>query len=92
MKKRIFALSVVWILAACGSKVEGAYANGSLAFNFKSDGKVATTLFGTPVETPYRIEGDTIKFHIPGGGNEIVLTKQADGSLNHPALGKFVKK
>lgn len=88
--KKLFLLSIVLLLSACGSKLDGTY-SGLLDLTFKPNGKVSMVMAGVETETPYEVDGDKIKFRFQGG-SDTVLTLKNGGVLDGGILGKFTKK
>lgn len=87
---RVFAmLAVCVLLAACGSKVKGVYADSTGALSADFDGSnVKMTMAGaTMPPMAYTVEGKTIK--VSGGD---AMTINDDGSLTGPGGLKLVKK
>lgn len=78
-------------LSGCGSRLSGTYesANGVMTVEFRS-GKAYLTMPLATVEAPYEVDGDKVILHRVAGVN-LVLTRNADGSLQGP-LGKLTKK
>jgi hypothetical protein len=83
---------MTFVLTGCPSKIDGKYqnANGTFSIELKS-GKASITapLLGT-LETPYEVNGDkiTLKYQ----GEDLVLTRNSDGSLEGGLFGKLTKK
>ncbi len=84
-------LTAMLLLAACGAKVEGTYADptGLTKYEFVSGGKVYVSLLGVKTEMKYEVDGRHVKI-ITGESNQ-VLTLLDDGSLEGP-LGIKLKK
>lgn len=93
----LLAMSLSLSLFGCGpkdqvkSQLDGVYSSAMGNFTFNPNGTVSAVMAGNLVETPYHIDGDRITFRFPGG-NDVILTKMADGNLNGGILGKFTKK
>jgi len=80
------------LLAACGAKLEGTYADpmGLSKYEFRPGGKVYVSLLGAKTEMKYEIDGSNVKILGAGGANQ-VLTLLEDGSLEGP-LGIKLRK
>ncbi len=71
-------------LAACGSSLDGTYADesGSLKYTFDSDGTVQHDMMGmAKMEMKYEVDGDEIKIFSEGGGPTVIMTLKEDGSI-----------
>jgi outer membrane lipopolysaccharide assembly protein LptE/RlpB len=90
--KRLFLLSAALLLAACGSKLDGTYTDGSgmMSYTFKSNGKMAQTVMGTEVEMNYEVDGNKVKLITPQG--KLVMTLLEDGSIQGPMGMKLTKQ
>lgn len=81
--KKLILLSAVLLLAACGSKLNGTYADpsGSIAYTFSSNGKVIQSMLGAEIEMNYEVDGNKLKL---GGadGVSMVLTLVDDNSIS----------
>ena len=90
--KKFLSLALVLLLLACGSKVDGTYADkaGLISYTFKSNGKVSQTSMGMTIEMNYEVEGDKIKL-MAAQGVSIVMTLKEDGSIEGP-LGNLTKQ
>ncbi|MFI0545556.1 MAG: hypothetical protein ACH34Y_01365 [Brachymonas sp.] len=84
----LLALSV--LLAACGAKIDGTYADemGVTSYTFKS-GKVIVSALGMGTEMDYKVEDNKVKITSPQG--TMVMDILADGSIQGP-LGMTLKK
>ena len=84
----LLALSV--LLAACGAKIDGTYADdmGVTTYTFKS-GKVIVSALGMGTEMDYKVEDNKVKITSPQG--TMVMDILADGSIQGP-LGMTLKK
>jgi outer membrane lipopolysaccharide assembly protein LptE/RlpB len=89
--KKLFLLSVVLLLSACGSKLDGTYAdkNGMLSYTFKSNGKTYQSAMGMEVELDYEVDGNKIKLVTPQGN--MIMTLLDDGSIESP-MGILTKQ
>lgn len=90
--KKIFLLSIVLLLSACGSKIEGTYVSDRTleSLTFKSNGTVTEMIADMKVgDFPYQVNGDQIK--IDGLTTSFILKKDGsiDGGIIH---GRFTKK
>lgn len=93
MKKiivRTWMLASLALLAACGSGINGTYADstGMMKFKFEGD-KVTQSAMGIQVEMKYEVDGDKVKILNPQG--TLVMTRQSDGSILGP-LGIVLTK
>ena len=90
MKKLVLACCVL-LLTACGSKLDGTYADqmGMSKYTFKSNGKVVVDTFGFASELLYEVDGDKLKIDGPQGN--MLLTIKDDGTINGP-MGIVLKK
>ena len=93
MKKLLLTLLLpaLALLAACGAKIDGTYADemGVTSFTFKS-GKVVMSAMGMSEEADYKVEDNKIKIKTPKG--EVEMNILADGSLPGPLNMKLVKR
>ncbi len=92
--KLLFLLVAALLLSACGSKLDGTYADdsGLINYTFESNGKVTQSTLGTyEVEMNYEVEGNKIKILIPQE-DSLVLTLQDDGSIQGPMGFKLSKQ
>jgi hypothetical protein len=103
-QKLLCALTAAFVLAAClivvgchGKSVEGSTytdPNGVMTLTFK-DGKANLTMIGQQAgpPVPYEMSGDKVTIHAgaAGGGGDLVLIVNDDGSLQGP-MGKLTKK
>lgn len=91
--KKLFLLSIVLLLSACGSKIEGTYVSASnilevTSLTFKSNGKLSIqSKKAAEFEVPYSEDGDKITAGVP-----FLLVRAKDGSIYSPQLGTFTKK
>lgn len=99
MSARIAPLAVMvafgLTLAGCGDGFSGStYADeGGTKVEFRSGDKVFVTLIGTTMEGTYKVDGDKVTLIPAGGGGNLVLTKQDDGTLDGGLMvGKLKKK
>lgn len=78
-------------LSGCRSRLSGTYesANGVMTVEFHS-GKAYLTMPLATVEVPYEVDGNKVILQHVAGVN-VVLTRNADGSLQGP-MGKLTKK
>lgn len=76
------------LLAACSGGISGTYEGGLGTIRFES-GKAYATLMRASREMDYRVDGDKIVLRSPEG--DLVLTRDADGSLDTP-WGKMKKR
>ena len=85
----VLALSV--LLAACGAKIDGTYADdmGVTTYTFKS-GKVIVSALGMGTEMDYKVEDNKVKITSPQG--TMVMDILADGSIQGPLGIKLKKK
>lgn len=102
--KKLFFFSIVLLLTACGSKLDGTYTQDILAnpalgtrnkeihITFKSNGKASTNIMLDlgEMELPYEIDGDQITIHFQNGAPIWKLNK--DGSIDGGMFGIFTKK
>jgi hypothetical protein len=81
---------VTLIMTGCTPKLDGKYenANGIMSVEFQSGKAYVGTILGQ-VEAQYEVNGDkvTLKYQ----GENVVLTRNSDGSLEGP-MGKMTKK
>ena len=89
----LFLLFSALLLSACGSKLDGTYADesGMMNYTFKSNGKVSQSAMGTEVEMNYEVDGNKIKVLMPQGVS-MVMTLQDDGSIKGPMGMKLTKR
>lgn len=89
--KKLILVCCVLLLAACGSKLDGAYADemGISKYTFKSNGKVVVETFGFASELLYEVAGDKLKINGPQGN--LLLTINDDGTISGP-MGIVLKK
>lgn len=82
----IISLLAVW-LTACGSGLDGTYAdaNGIYHYVFEPNGKVKIREQGQMQEYDYQLEGDQILIDL-SEENEEVLVVNEDGSLSPKGL------
>lgn len=104
VQKSLSALTAAFVLAAClivvgchGKSVEGSTygdPSGAMTLTFK-DGKATLSMIGQQAgpPVPYEMSGDKVTIHAgaAGGGGDLVLIVNDDGSLQGP-MGKLVKK
>lgn len=92
MQKLGLALAMAVLLAACGSSVEGTYADeaGVTRDTFKSNGKVSLNTMGVETELDYSEEDGKVKLGSPQGA--LVMSILEDGSLQGPMGIKLVKQ
>ena len=88
--KKIFMLILITQLIACSRGIEGTYSDsmGISKYEFKKNGIVIITSFGSMVETEYEIDGDKLKINGPKG--TLVLTILENGAIKGP-LGLSLK-
>lgn len=84
------ALLATLLFAACSGGLNGSYEGGMATISFAA-GKADISLMGNTIETDFSVDGNKIKLHAPGGGPDVVLTRNADGSLDTP-WGTMKKK
>jgi outer membrane lipopolysaccharide assembly protein LptE/RlpB len=89
--KHLLTLAVLFVLAACGSKLEGTYTDqmGVASYTFTSDGKVISETMGMKFEQKYELDGKQIKIVMPTGA--MVMTLNEDGSIDGLGM-KLTKK
>ncbi len=92
--KKIFLIPVLalsTVLAACGAKLDGTYADemGVSSYTFKS-GKVVVSALGMGTEMDYKVEDNKVKIVSPQG--TMVRNILADGSIEGPMGIKLVKQ
>lgn len=92
MSKKLLLALILALLAACGAKLEGTYADpsGIAKYDFQSSGKVYVSLLGVTTEQKYEIDGKQVRILLSGG--TLILTMQEDGSLEGPAGIKLKKQ
>lgn len=89
IRTRLLApLLATLLLTACGSGMNGTWEGGMGSIKFES-GKAYATLMQVTREMDYRTDGDKIILRSPEG--DLVLTRDADGSLDTP-WGKMKKR
>lgn len=90
--KKLFVLSALLLLTACGSKLDGTYVQKSAYVTFKSNGKAYTNMsLGLgEVAYPYEMDGNKITVHLPNATP--VWTLKEDGSIDAGILGTFTRK
>ncbi|KRH79549.1 hypothetical protein FERRO_06170 [Ferrovum sp. JA12] len=94
--KKIFLLSILLSLSACGSKLDSSKLDGTYVSDFTKssytfkNGTVIESRNGMKLdESPYLIDGDAIKIH----GFPFTLFKDGTEDLNGgSAFGRLVKK
>lgn len=91
--KKLLALLALTLLAACGPKIEGTYADkiGLTEYEFRSGGKVYLRTLGTETELKYSLDGDKVTIELPTGGNQ-VFTLLENGHLQGPLNISLEKK
>jgi hypothetical protein len=79
----------VFVLAGCGSKLDGTYADdsGMTRYEFNPSGKVTQTTMGVQMEMHYKVEGKSVKIVTPQA--TLVLTLLDDGSIQGPMGLRF---
>ncbi|MFA5017226.1 MAG: hypothetical protein WC504_06745 [Methylobacter sp.] len=90
--KKLFLLSAVLLLSACGPKLDGTYTDnmGITSYTFESNGKMTQSIMGVAIEMNYEVDGNKVKLIAPQG--TFVLTLLEDGSIQGPMGSKFVKQ
>lgn len=89
--KKLFLVSMILLLSACGSKLDGTYKNNDgLQLTFNSNGTVSTTMLDMEMELSYEVNGNKIKVQFPQGDQ--IWTLKEDGSIDAGFLGKYTKK
>lgn len=88
--KMFILLFAVLFLSACGSKLDGTYADRYSKLTFKSNGKVIQSAMGMEVESNYEVEGSKVKLITTQG--TLLLTILEDGSIQNPMGGKLTKQ
>ncbi len=91
---RVFAMTAVCVLlASCGPKVKGTYADpsGAMSFNFDGSNVTATMAGQTSPAVPYTVDGNKVKMKNAGGTDD-EFTIESDGSLSGPGGMKLIKK
>lgn len=88
MKKILVAFTTVFLLSACGSKIDGVYTDqtGIAEFKFKPDGTVQ--MMGT--EMKYEVVGKEVKVAAPQG--KLIFDIIDDDTLSSDLMGKLKKK
>ena len=89
--KHVLTLAVLFVLAACGAKLDGTYTDqmGIVSYTFTPDGKVTSETMGIKFEQKYELDGNKVKIVMPTGA--MVMTLNEDGSIDG-AVGKLTKK
>ena len=94
---KLIAISIfVFVLSACGSKLDGVTYEqhnqilGTTSLKFESKGRVYLSMAGTETELKYEVDGNKVKLITPQG-NQILMLQQ-DGSLDGWPTGKLLKK
>lgn len=79
------------LLAACGSKLSGEYADksGAVSYTFESGDKVLMSAIGIETEGTYEVDGNKVR--VENNGQNIIFTILEDGSLKTP-FGNLKKK
>ena len=95
LRKTMLAGSVVWALlafAGCAYNPDGRYesANGAMVVEFKSGKALVTLLTAGTKELNYEVKGDRVILNLEG--DRVTLTRNKDGSLESPTVGKLTKK
>lgn len=90
--KKLLVLCACLLLTACGSPVEGTYADqmGMTTYTFKGKDKVYMSVMGNETELKYSVDDDKIKIEGPQGN--MIFTRNDDGSLIGPMGMKLVKQ
>jgi outer membrane lipopolysaccharide assembly protein LptE/RlpB len=95
---KFFTLGLLTLLlAACGSKLDGIYADARTPpmyeLKFKSNGTVIQSLMGMEAELKYEVEDKSVKL-ITGDNSagKLVLKLRDDGSIEHPMMGLLSKR
>lgn len=86
------ALLATLLLAACGGGLSGTYSDpmGITSYTFQPNGKVEMNAMGASMELKYEVDGNKVKFVLPGGAAQ-VLTINSDGSISGPGGIKLTK-
>jgi len=89
--RKICVLTMLFLLSACGSKLNGEYADktGAVSYTFKSGDKVLMSTIGIETEGRYEVDGNKVK--VESNGQNIIFTILEDGSLKTP-FGNLKKK
>jgi hypothetical protein len=87
-------VSLSFSIIACSSTLNGKYANGTgmVVIEFNSD-KAFVTMGNMSAEGSYKVDSD--KVIIDAEGQQIVLTRNSDGSLSGPKdswIGRLTKQ
>ena len=95
MKKLLLIslLPLLALLAACGAKIDGTYADemGVTTYTFKSGKVIVSALgMGMGTEMDYKVEDNKVKITSPQG--TMVMDILADGAIQGPLGMKLVKK
>lgn len=90
--KKLLLLCAALLLSACGSGLDGTYADkdGMVSYTFNSGGKMTQSAMGMEVEMKYEIDGKKVKLITPQGN--LILTLLDDGSIQGPMGVKLLKK
>jgi hypothetical protein len=89
--KKLASLSIVLLLSACGSKIDGNYVDnlGVGHYTF-SNGKLTVSAMGVKGEGVYKVDGNKVIIQKPMGTT--TLTILGDGSLEDPNGLKLTKQ
>ena len=80
------------LLTACSGGLNGTYSDpmGITSYTFQPNGKVEMNAMGATMELKYEVDGNKVKFVLPGGAAQ-VLTINPDGSISGPSGIKLTK-
>lgn len=98
LKKILTFGLLVTLLAACGAKLDGTYANAEknpiIELKFKSNGTVIQKSFmGVETELKYEIEDKSVKLSTGDKASaKLILKLLDDGSIEYPMIGLLKKQ
>jgi len=88
---RVFALSLVALLSACGDGMKGTYEGGVMGeqhLTFHGNGKATQEVAGMEVQLEYEVDGDKVKLRNPDQPSAtLVLTRTDADTLTGGPMG-----
>lgn len=89
--KKLALLTIVLLLSACGSKIDGNYVDNQGVGHYTfSNGKFTVSAMGVKGESTYKVDGNQVAIQDPAGVR--TLTILDDGSLEGPDGLKLTKQ
>lgn len=76
----------IFLLAACGSGIEGTYEdqNGIAKYTFEKGGKLTTNTMGLVMEMKYEKDGDNIKIGVPNSEAKLIMKLVDKNTITGP--------